>query len=228
MADGKTYSLVVEPREQQKKASRKLNRAGLVPGVVYGHNVSAQPVQVEQREFDRVYLRAGSNSLVDLSVGQGAEARKVFIHDVQRDPRTHSVRHVDFMVVNLREEITSTVPLVHVGESPIVANNEGVLITQLDHIQVRCLPMDLPSLIEVDMSALDEIGKSLHVSDLTIPDNVTLLTSPDEMIVKVTELQLEPEVVEEAEEEAEEAARETAAGGAEEDSAEAEGSEDER
>ncbi len=227
MADGKTYSLVVEPRGQLKKASRKLGREGLVPGVVYGHNVQAQPVQVNLREFDRVYLRAGSNSLVDLAVGQGAEARKVFIHNVQRDPSTHSVRHVDFMVVNLREEITSTVPLVHVGESPIVANNEGVLLTQLDHVQVRCLPMDLPSLLEIDVTALDEIGKSLHVSDLTIPENVTLLTSPDEMIVKVTELQLEPEVVEEAEEDAEEAARETEAGGAEEDTAGAGTDEDE-
>ncbi|MDQ3929022.1 MAG: 50S ribosomal protein L25, partial [Chloroflexota bacterium] len=217
MADGKTYSLVVEPRSQQKKASRKLSREGLVPGVVYGHNVQAVPVQVPQREFDRVYLRAGSNTLVDLSVGEGAEARKVFIHDVQRDPSTHSVRHVDFMVVNLREEITSTVPLVHVGESPVVANNEGVLITQLDHVQVRALPMDLPSLIEVDLSALDEIGKSLHVSDLTIPGNVHLLTSPEEMVVRVAELQLEPEEVEEAPEEAEEGARETEAGGAEED-----------
>ncbi len=227
MADGKTYSLVVEPRGQLKKASRKLSREGLVPGVVYGHNVEAQPVQVAKREFDRVYLRAGSNSLVDLSVGEGAEARKVFIHEVQRDPSTHTVRHVDFMVVNLREEITSNVPLVHVGESPIVANNEGVLLTQLDHVQVRCLPMDLPSLIEVDMSALDEIGKSIHVSDLSIPDNVTLLTSPDEMVAKVVEMQLEPEVVEEAEEEAEEAAGETEAGGEEEDTTGAETDEDE-
>ncbi|MEA2575627.1 MAG: large subunit ribosomal protein [Chloroflexia bacterium] len=216
MSDGKTYSLVVEPREQLKKASRKLNRQGLVPGVVYGHNVEAQTVQVPRREFDRVYLRAGSNSLVDLSVGEGAEARKVFIHDVQRNPQTHTIRHVDFLVVNLREEITSTVPLVHVGESPIVANNEGVLLSQLDHVLVRALPMDLPSLIEVDMTALDEIGKSIHVSDLTIPANVTLLTSPEEMVARVVEMQLEVEEVEETPEEAEEGARETEAGGAEE------------
>lgn len=213
MSDRKTYELVVEAREQEKKISRKLRREGHVPGVVYGHNVPSVPIQVERRELDRVYLRAGSNSLVDLKVGGGAEARKVFIHEVQRDPRTHTIRHVDFLVVNLREEITSAVPLVYVGESPIVANNEGVLLTQLDHVQVRCLPMDLPSQIEVDLSALDEIGKSLHVSDLTIPGNVTLLTALEEMIAKVTEMQLEPEVVEETEEGAEEAAGEAEAGG---------------
>ena len=205
MSDGKTYELVVEPRDQQKKASRKLSREGLVPGVVYGHNVESVPVQVTRREFDRVYLRAGSNSLVDLSVGEGAEARKVFIHRVQRNPQTHTVRHVDFLVVNLLEEITSTVPVVYTGESPVVANHEGMLMTQLDHVLVRALPMDLPSLIEVDISVLDEVGKAIHVSDLPIPGNVTLLTQPDEMVVKIGELQLEPEEVEEAPEEAEEA-----------------------
>lgn len=214
MSDRKTYELVVEAREQEKKISRKLRREGQVPGVVYGHNVPSVPVQVERRELDRVYLRAGSNSLVDLRVGQGNESRKVFIHEVQRDPQTHNIRHVDFLAVNLREEITSTVPLAFLGESPIVANNEGVLLTQLDHVLVRSLPMDLPSQIEVDLSALDEIGKSLHVSDLAIPANVALLTSPEEMVAKVTEMQLEPEVEEEAEEEAEGAAE---AGGEDED-----------
>lgn len=223
MSDGKTYSLVVEPRGQLKKASRKLSRQELVPGVVYGHNVAAQPVQVARREFDRVYLRAGSNSLVDLSVGEGDEARKVFIHQVQRNPQTHTVRHVDFLVVNLLEEINSTVPIVYTDESPIVANNEGMLMTQLDHVLVRALPMDLPSLIEVDVSVLDEIGKAIHVSDLTIPSNVQLLTSPDEMVVRVVEMQLEPE---EAEEEAEETEEGAEAEGAEE-GAEAEGDEDE-
>jgi large subunit ribosomal protein L25 len=204
MSDGKTYSLVVEPRGQLKKASRKLLRQELVPGVVYGHNVEAQPVQVARREFERVYLRAGSNSLIDLSVGEGDEARKVFIHQVQRTPQTHVVRHVDFLVVNLLEEINSTVPIVYTGESSVVANNEGMLMTQLDHVLVRALPMELPSLIEVDISVLDEIGKAIHVSDLTIPGNVQLLTSPDEMVVKVGEMQLEPEEAEEtAEEEAE-------------------------
>jgi large subunit ribosomal protein L25 len=220
MSDGKTYSLVVEPRGQLKKASRKLARQEQVPGVVYGHNVDAQPVKVSRREFDRVYLRAGSNSLVDLSIGEGAEARKVFIHQVQRNPQTHTVRHVDFLVVNLLEEITSTVPVVYTGESPVVANHEGMLMTQLDHVLVRALPMDLPSLIEVDISVLDEVGKAIHVSDLPIPGNVQLLTSPDEMVVKIGELQLEPE------EEVEEGAEEAEAGGAEE-GAGAEGGEDE-
>lgn len=213
----KTYELAVEARERIGKTSRKLAREGLVPGVVYGHNVAPESVQMPQREFDRVYLRAGSNSLVDLLIG-GTVARKVFIHDVQRDPKSYSIRHVDFLEVNLREEITSNVPLVHRGESPLVAANEALLLTMLDHVQVRALPMELPSLIEVDLSGLDEIGKGITVADLTIPEGATLLTPVDELVVRVAERPveevIEPEVTEEelAEETEGEEAEEAAEG----------------
>ncbi len=221
----KTYELAVESRTPEKQASRKMAHEGLVPGVVYGHNVPAESIQVTQRELDRVYLRSGSNSLVDLRIG-GTSARKVFIHDVQRDPRTHNIRHVDFLVVNLREEITSTVPLTITGESPIVAANVGLLLTLLDHVQVRALPMDLPSVIEVDITGLDEIGKTIHVSDLDIPGNVTLLTPEDEAVAKVVDLPVaevveEPEAVEGAEEGAD-----TTEGGAGEGAAEGESGSD--
>jgi large subunit ribosomal protein L25 len=198
--DHKTYELTVEPRQDNGKAGKKLRREGLVPGVVYGHKVDSQSVQVPMRELEHVYLRAGSISLIDLKVGAGA-ARKVFIHKVQRDPVTHHVRHVDFMEVNLREEITASVPLVLVGEAPAVENKEGRLLQTLDHVQIRSLPLDLPQLIEVDLSGLAAVGDSIHVADLKLPENVLLLTSEDEMVAKITELAVEEvEEVEEAEE----------------------------
>lgn len=219
--DHKTYELQVEPRKQEKKASRKLAHAGLVPGVVYGHNVQPESVAVPQREFDRVYLRAGSNTLVDLRIGQSAEPRKVFIHEVQRHPETQAIRHVDFHAVNLREEITTTVPVVHTGESPIVAAGEGLLLNLLDHVQIRALPGDIPSLFEVDISGLDEVGKSVHASDLQVPSGVQLLTPGEEALFSVTHL---PTATEEEAEEAAEAveAAEDAEGGAEEGGAEGE------
>jgi len=194
----KTYELIVEPRESTGKGSKKLRRQELVPGVVYGHRVEAQSVQVPQRELERVYLRAGSNSLVDLKVGERAVPRKVFIHEVQRDPVSHSVQHVDFIVVNLTEEMTASVPLVIVGEAPAVDRGEGRLMQATDHVQVRALPMELPPIIEVDISGLEAVDDSIHVSDLTIPGNVTLLTSGEELVVKITELAAEEVVEEEA------------------------------
>jgi large subunit ribosomal protein L25 len=198
----KTYELVVQPREISGRGGKKLRRQDLVPGTVYGHHVDAESVQVSQRELDRVYMRAGSNSLVDLKIGEDATARKVFIYKVQRDPVTHSLRHVDFMVVNLLEEITTAVPVVLVGEAPAVTRKEGLLLHGVDRVQVRALPADLPSLLEADVSGLEAVDDAIHVSDLTIPGNVTLLTGGDELVAKITNLPVEEVVeVEEAAEE---------------------------
>src|SRR5947207_4658333 len=113
----KTYELVVQKREVIGKDAKKLRRQHILPAVLYGHGVEAAPVQADQKEFDRVYLHAGGNSLIDLKVGDGAKPRKVFIHEVQRNPITHAAQHVDFLAVDLTEEITTSVPLVLVGEA---------------------------------------------------------------------------------------------------------------
>ncbi|HYP41150.1 MAG TPA: 50S ribosomal protein L25, partial [Chloroflexia bacterium] len=206
----KTYELIVEPRAIIGKKTKQLRRQQLLPAVVYGHNVEAQAVQVPLREMERVYLRAGSNGLVDLKVGQDSPPRKVFIHNIQRDPVTHNLRHIDFLEVNLREEMTATVQLVMIGESPAVDRKEGVLLQALDHVQVRALPADLPPVIEVDISGLEEVDQAIHVSDLTLPPNVAMVTHEEELVAKVTALRAEE--VEEVEEAAEGAEAEAGAG----------------
>jgi len=217
----KVYELTVEPRTVIGKQSRQLRRQDLVPAVVYGPDIDPQSIQVPIKELERVYLRAGNITLIDLKVGEGTASRKVFIHNVQRNPVNHGLMHVDFLEVNLREEMTASVPINLVGEAPAVHRNEGLLLTALDHVQVRALPMDLPPGLDLDISSLEEVDQALHVSDLTIPDKVTLLTAEDEMVVKITSLPVEEvEEVEEAEE-AEEG--EAAEGGEEGESAEAAG-----
>jgi large subunit ribosomal protein L25 len=195
--DHKTYELSVQPRQESGKVGRRMRREGLVPGVVYGYKVDSQSVQVATRDLEQVYLRAGSISLIDLKVGNGS-ALKVFIHEVQRDPVTHHVRHVDFKAVNLREEITANVPIVLIGESPAVSNGEGMLLQGLDHVQIRSLPLEIPQLVEADISGLEAVDDAVHISDLKLPENVTLLTSEEEMVAKIIHLQIEE--VEEAEE----------------------------
>lgn len=215
----KAYELVAQPRELIGKQSKQLRRQHIIPATVYGHAVNAESIQLDQKELERVYHHAGSNALIDLKVGDGAAPRKVFIHNVQRDPVSRVLSHVDFMVVNLREEMTTTVPIVLVGEAPAAENKEGMLLQALDHIQVKALPADIPSLVEADISGLDEVDKAIHVSDLVIPANVTVLTGEDELVAKITALRVEEEVeVEEEEreegaiEEADEAAAQAAEG----------------
>jgi large subunit ribosomal protein L25 len=218
----KTFELVAEPRVITGKASRKVRRQGLIPGVVYGHRVEPQSVQVPRKEFDHIYLRAGSTSLVDLRVGDGNQARKVFIHNVQRNAVNHDPIHVDFMVVNLTEEMTVNVPILLVGESPAVERNEGLLLQQTEHVLVKALPANIPSSIEVDISGLDEVGKGIHVSDLKLPENVTLMTPSEELVVRINELsRAQAEEVAEAEAAAEEASAEAAEAAGSADSEEA-------
>ena len=201
--DKKTYEIVAEPREITGKASRVLRRQDLIPAVVYGPKMPTENLQVGTREFDAVYLRAGSNNLVDLKVGDGSNVRKVFIHEVQRNPLNHAVTHIDFVAVNLLEEMTINVPLVLVGEAPIVENHEGMLLFQIEHVTVRALPMNVPSLIEVDISGLTEIDQTIRVGDLPIPENVTLMTNPEDPVVKISAMPaVEVEEAEAAEAEA--------------------------
>jgi len=210
MAQRITYELVVQKREVTGKGTKKLRREHILPAVVYGYGVTALAVQADQKEFEHVYLRAGSNGLVDLKVGETDQPRKVFIHTVQRDPITHAVAHVDFLAINLQEETTTTVPLVLVGEAPAVRVGEGMLLQQLDHLQIRALPSDIPALIEVDISGLDEVDKAIHVSEVQVPATVHVLNHEDELVAKIAALRVE--AVEEAPEEAAEGPEEAAEG----------------
>jgi large subunit ribosomal protein L25 len=219
----KKIELIVQPREVTPRGAKKLRREHILPAIVYGHKVEPIAVAVDQKEMERLYVRAGGSTLIDLKVGEEGATHKVFVHDVQRNPTTHSLTHVDFIAVNLREEMTTTVPLALVGESPAVRLGEGVLIHPLDHLQVRALPMELPPLIEVDISGLEDVDDSIYVSDLKVSENVHILNSPEELIAKIAALR----VVEEEEEEAAEEAEEEAAEGAEEGETQAGGGEEE-
>jgi len=201
----KTYEISVQPRTVLGKHSKKLRREHVLPAVVYGYGVDPTPVSVDQKEMERIYLHAGSNALVDLKLdGAGdGKPRKVFIHNVQRNPVNHVLMHVDFLAVNLTEEITTNVTIVLVGEAPAVERREGLLLHALDHIQVRALPTDLPPLVEVDISGLEAVDDAIHVSDLKLPSNVHVLTNEDELVAKINALPVEVEEV--AEEEAPEA-----------------------
>jgi len=194
--------LQVQPREITGKASKKLRRQGLVPGVIYGFGLDApQSVQVDSRTFDRIYSRAGNVHLVNLRTSETGPITQAFISAVKRDPIHHTISHVDFRVVNMKVEITAHVPLVLTGESPAVADGEGLLHQNIDNITVKVLPSNVPETIAVDLSVLTELGSMIHVRDLVIPAGVTLISDGDEVVARITAPTLEeaPEAAEEPE-----------------------------
>ena len=213
MAASTTLALAAKPRSERRRHAHALRREGRVPGVLYGHNVQSQAVSVEARTLRRVWKAAGSSHLVDLTL-DGGRARKVLIRELQVDPRSADLVHVDLFAVNLREKLTVDVPVVPVGESPAIEVEKiGVLQQILTPIKVECLPGDIPAQLTIDISGLAAVDDGVHISEVELPSGVALApgVTPDELVLKVAPVRVAVEEAEEAAPEEEAAADEGAA-----------------
>ena len=181
-----------------------LRREGLIPAILYGHNVHPVALSIDGRRLQKVWHRAGHSHLVDLLL-DGGRPRKVLIRELQVNPRTARFQHVDLFAVNLREKLTADVPVVIVGESPAVVDAKiGTLQQLITSLRIECLPSDLPSQFNVDVSGLTEIDAGIHVRDIVLPEGVALVhIDVDELVVKVSALRLVTEEEVEAAEAAE-------------------------
>ncbi|HEV8280905.1 MAG TPA: 50S ribosomal protein L25 [Candidatus Limnocylindrales bacterium] len=194
-------TLTAQHREITGKAVAHLRKAGQLPAVVYGRGEASNNVMVDSHEFDVLRRRIGPNALVDLSV-DGKAARPVLIHDVQIHPVHRRPLHADLFLVRMTEELTVDVPLVATGESHAVEQLNGTLLHPTETVRVKALPDHLPQSIAYSIDSLVDFDATVHVRDLTIPSDVTLLTDPDEIIAKVQAPRIEVEeepVVEEGE-----------------------------
>ena len=177
-------SLAAEPRELTGKKVAVLRRAGRLPAVVFGHGISSENVSVDAHDFEQLRRKAGQNALIDLSV-DGEKARPVLVHGVQVHPVNRRPLHVDLFLVRMTEELIVDVPLVATGTSLAVENLNGTLLHPIESVRIRALPDHLPQSIEYSIDGLGDFDAVVKVSDLTIPDDVTLLTDPDEVVAKV-------------------------------------------
>lgn len=180
--------------EQRKQEDLKKIRAeGKAPAVLYGFKVKNLNLEVDLKEFEKVYKQAGESSLISLDVAGQKEKFLVLIHDIQFDAITSKPIHVDFYQPNLKEEVESMVSLVFEGEAPIVKSGGGTLVKKISDIGVKALPQDLPREIKVDISKMETFEDSILVKDLQVSSNIKILKDPDEIIITVSE----PEKVEE-------------------------------
>ena len=191
--------LTAEKRTVLGKQVKKLRRQGWVPGVMYGHSFDSVSVQFEESSLRRVLSQVGGSQLVRIKVEGRKQPEMALVRDVQRDSIRGTLLHVDFYRVKMTERLTAEVPLVIVGESPVVERQEGVMLYGISAVEVECLPGDLVDGIEVDFSDLIELGQALHVRDLAIPAGIELLTDPDEVIARVVLVREEEEEEEEEE-----------------------------
>src|SRR5881398_1524385 len=213
----KQVKLKAEPRTATgRSAARRLKARGIVPAVVYGGKEKSQPLQVSTRDINAMLSHAsGENILVELEIAGSKGTRTALLQEVQHSPVGGDILHVDFHAISMDEKITADVPLEPLGLATGVKNFGGLLEQNLRALAIECLPKDLPDKITVDVSALN-IGDSIHVRDIKLPDGVTAKTPVDltafsvlapaveeEPVAAVAETAAGPEVIKEKKEEGE-------------------------
>jgi large subunit ribosomal protein L25 len=185
-------TLAAEHREIVGKAVNRMRKDGRLPAVVYGRGEGSTNVSVDAHEFDLLRKHTGPNSLVDLSV-DGKKAQPILINQVQVHPVNRRPLHADLFLVRMTEELTVDVPLVATGESHAVAQLGGTLLHPSETVRVRALPDHLPQSIEYSIESLIDFDATIHVRDLVVPGDVTLLTDGDEIVAKVQQPRIEVE-----------------------------------
>lgn len=198
--------LVADKREITGKKVRFIRREGNTPANLYGHGVKSTALQLDTKTLAAILSHAGYTDLISLKVGSSKKPVKVLVKEVQRDPLTADLLHVDFYQVKMTDKLKVDVPLHFTGEAPALKIKNTSLLHLMDTIAIEALPDDLPHNLEIDLSMLAEVDQAIHVKDVHLGDGVTLLADPEQMVVKVTETRgvKEEAAMEEGAEEAEE------------------------
>lgn len=172
---------VLNRKETGSSAANRLRRAGKIPAILYGKSNPCH-LTIERKAWSTIWKQASKEaSLIEIQ-NEGGDRVLSVIKDTQRDPLTDEFLHVDFYEVSATEKMTTSVPLHLVGESFGVKNESGVLDTHLHEIEITCLPKDLPTFIELDVTAL-HADHSLYVSELPNIEGVTYVANPKTVVV---------------------------------------------
>jgi large subunit ribosomal protein L25 len=200
-------ALVVETRDGAGKGvARKLRAAGLIPGVFYGNNEEPRSISADPTVLKNLLDKsdAGMNTLIDVTIaGESGEAIAL-VKEIQRDPVSNRYLHFDLVRVDVTHRIHVTVPIHIAGVAVGVRLGGGIMDQSMRELDLECLPRAIPTEILADVDELD-VGDSLHVRDLVLPEGVKLLNDPELPVVSVVAptIEEEPEVVEEEAEAAE-------------------------
>jgi large subunit ribosomal protein L25 len=182
-------------REANSHANYIARGAGFVPAIVYGPGFEPKNISVDRKALIVAYKQTGESTLVDLEIA-GEKLVKVLIQDLQFDPLSSEIIHVDFRAVDLTKEITAKIKLRFVGEAPAVKELGGTFVHALDEIEVKALPTALVSSLEVDISKLKTFDDAIRISDLVLPAGITAVDDLNETLAVVDPPRSEEEMAE--------------------------------
>lgn len=170
-----------EKRTVTGKKVKILRHEGKLPAVLYGHGLDPISIVLDARSSSRILAKASTSTLITIELD--GEQYPTLVREKQLDFIRNSLIHVDFLAVSMTEKLTANVGVHVIGEAPAVAAYGAVLINGLFELEVECLATDLPESFTVDVSSLAEIGDGIYVKDVEVPENVEILTDPEEMLV---------------------------------------------
>ena len=168
------------------KGVRFLRRQEITPVHLFGHGLESLALQCETAKLARSLTLGGETRLISLSVNDEKSPRPVLVREIQRNPITGKLLHVDFYQVRMQEKVEVEVPIVLVGKAPALGMKDNTMLQELNTLTVECLPAKIPGNLEVDISSLTEAGRAIRVKDITVDPDITVLTNPEQVVVIVT------------------------------------------
>lgn len=194
-------SITAEKRELIGKRVSKLRNKGQTPAVLYGPKIKEASLTVNGKQLEKIYREAGESTLIDLDIA--GKKTPVLIHDIQRNPVSGEIIHVDFYQPRLDKKVTISVPLAFEGEAPGIKELGGTLLHSIQEIEVQALPQNLPHEIKVSVESLETFEDKILVKDIILPPDVEISRDLEDLVAQVVpvtdvEKELEKPVSEEA------------------------------
>lgn len=183
MTDEITFRVV--PRTVVGKKVKQIRREGWVPLALYGPGFETELYQATEFDVNQMLAAAGMTNLISMQVEGGKKPLQALVREIQRDVLTDALIHLDLYRISMTHKLSTEVPIELVGESPLVVQGEAMLLTLIDRVEVECLPGDLVSSLELDISPLQSMGDSLLVKDLAVPRGIAVLADDDEVVVRL-------------------------------------------
>ena len=181
-----TLSLEVSPRDIHRKKVDSLRKNGITPLHLYGKGITSVSLQADTLAVSSVVRKAGHNIPVSITTKGTKAETLVFVGEVQYNPMTNQLLHVDFFSIDINRPLKRDIPISLTGESPGVRVHRGVLVQGLHALAVESLPLNMPERIEVDISVLQEIDQGIRVADYTPSAGISVLSDPEDLIVRVS------------------------------------------
>jgi large subunit ribosomal protein L25 len=190
-----TYPVTL--RETTGKKVKRLRREGVIPANIYGRGVESVSVQIPFAEARVMLNEHGRNTLIEVQVSGESGPRSVVVRDLDREPVSGAIQHIDFFQVDLTRKLQADIPVQLIGEAPATQTWEGILVHETDSITIEALPGDLPDHFELSVEGLTELDDQLTAEDLELPSGVELISELGTVLARIARPRLEVEEEEE-------------------------------